>query len=243
MVDPASWALLVATALVASTVGGVAGFGAGVILLPVLVLVVGVRTAVVTLTVTMLLGNLSRIWWSRTDIDWAVVSRYLLGALPGTALGVMLFAEASPASLSAIVGVFLIAAVPLRRLLLTRNFRVRLAHFGPLGAVVGAASALVVTTGPLITPFFLAYGLRRGAYIATEASCALAMHLLRGAGFATLALLTRETALLGLALGATMFAGTWIGRRVVDRLAERTLLVAIEVLLVLMGLHFLVFPR
>ena len=243
MPDPASWAVLVAAALVGSTVGGVAGFGAGVVLLPVLGLILGVRTAVITLTMTMLLGNVSRIWWSRADIQWPIVGRYLLGAVPGTALGVFLFAGASSAGLSVMIGVFLIAAVPLRRLLLTRNFRVRLAHFGPLGAVVGAMSALVVTTGPVVTPFFLAYGLRRGAYIATEASCALVMHVVRGAGFASLSLVTRETALLGLTLGATMIAGSWLGRRIVDRLSDRAFLAAIEALLVVMGLHFLFFAR
>jgi len=243
MADPAHWAILVAAALVGSTVGGVAGFGAGVVLLPVLALVLGVRAAVVTLTVTMLLGNVSRIWWSRADIHWPVVGRYLLGAVPGTALGVALFAGTSSARLSAIIGAFLIAAVPLRRLLLARHFTVRLRHFGPLGAAMGLISALVVTTGPMITPFFLAYGLRRGAFIATEASCALAMHLVRGAGFAKLALVTRETALLGATLGATMFFGSWLGRRIVDRLSDRAFLGAIEALLILMGLHFLVFPR
>jgi uncharacterized protein len=69
------------------------------------------------------------------------------------------------------------------------------------------------------------------------------MHLVRGAGFATLALLTRETALLGLTLGIAMFIGAWLGRRIVDRLSDRAFLVAIEALLVLMGLHFLLFPR
>jgi uncharacterized membrane protein YfcA len=95
----------------------------------------------------------------------------------------------------------------------------------------------------MITPFFLAYGLRRGAFIATEASCALAMHLVRGAGFAKLALVTRETALLGLTLGGTMFVGSWLGRRIIDRLSDRAFLNAIEALLVLMGLHFLFLPR
>jgi uncharacterized membrane protein YfcA len=243
MPDPISSAVLVVAALVGSTVGGIAGFGAGVILLPVLGLVLGVRAAVVTLTVTMLLGNVSRIWWSRADIQWPVVRRYLAGAVPGTALGVLLFAGASSVDLSLAIGLFLIAAVPLRRVLLTRRFTVRLPHFAPLGAVTGLISALVVTTGPMITPFFLAYGLRRGGFIATEAACALAMHLVRGAGFATLALITRETALLGLILGATMFAGSWLGRRIVDRLSDRAFLGAIEALLVLMGLHFLIFPR
>src|SRR5262245_58533909 len=165
MPDPATWAVLIGAALLGSTVGGMAGFGAGIILLPALAFVLGVRAAVVTLTITMLLGNVSRIWWSRAEIQWPIVRRYLLGAIPGTALGVFLFAEVSTAGLSAVVGVFLVAAVPLRRLLLSRHYTVRLSHFTPLGAVTGMVSALVVTTGPMVTPFFLAYGLRRGAFI------------------------------------------------------------------------------
>jgi uncharacterized protein len=95
----------------------------------------------------------------------------------------------------------------------------------------------------VVTPFFLAYGLRRGAYIATEACCALAMHVVRGAGLAKLSLITRDTALLGVTLGAMMFLGAWLGRRIVDRLSDRAFLLAIEALLMLMGLHFLLVPR
>ncbi|HEY3190256.1 MAG TPA: hypothetical protein VGJ70_22390, partial [Solirubrobacteraceae bacterium] len=69
MPGPAGWLLLIATALVGSTVAGVAGFGAGVLLLPVAASVLGLRAAVPVLTVTMLIGNLSRIWWSRGEID------------------------------------------------------------------------------------------------------------------------------------------------------------------------------
>jgi len=242
MPDPLQWVILIVTAFVGSTVAGVAGFGAGVILLPVVAALMGARAAVPILTVTMLLGNVSRIWWSRGDIDWAVLTRFLIGAVPGTALGVFVLAGVSSTRLSVLIGLFLLAAVPLRRLLMTRNFRVRLVHFGPLGAVIGVLSALVVTTGPVVTPFFLAFGLRRGAYIATEASCALAMHLVRGAGLAKLALLNRETILLGLTLGTVMFVGAWCGRRIVDRMSERAFLRAIEALLIVMGLHFLLFP-
>ena len=62
----------------------------------------------------------------------------------------------------------------------------RLRYFPALGAAVGLISGLVVTTGPLNTPFFLAYGLRRGAYVGTEAVCAMVMHLSRGAALRAL---------------------------------------------------------
>jgi len=119
----------------------------------------------------------------------------------------------------------------------------RLRYFPVLGAIVGLVSGLIVTTGPLNTPFFLSYGLRRSAYVGTEAVCAMVMHLARGATLARYALLTWETLALGLVLGATMFAGTWLGRRVLDRMSDRIFLGIIEALLVVMGLQSLLFPR
>jgi len=243
MPDPIGWAVLVVGALVGSLVGGVAGFGTGIIMLPLVAWVLGLRVAVPVLTVTMAIGNLARIWWSRGEIDRAVVARFAIGAVPATALGTALYVGAPSEWLGRFVGLFLIASVPLRRILAMDFFRMRLAYFPALGAVVGLVSGLVVTTGPLNTPFFLAYGLRRGAYVGTEAVCAMVMHLSRGAALARYALLTWETFAVGALLGATMFAGSWLGRRVLDRMSDRVFLTIIEVLLVVLGLHSLLFPR
>jgi uncharacterized membrane protein YfcA len=69
------------------------------------------------------------------------------------------------------------------------------------------------------------------------------MHIARGAAFARLRVLTWEGAALGLLLGLTMFLGSWIGRRVLDRMSDRFFLVVIEGLVLVMGLHFLLVPR
>ena len=95
----------------------------------------------------------------------------------------------------------------------------------------------------MVTPFFLAYGLRRGAFIATEAMCAGAMHVTRGLVFARYRMISGEILIIGLVLGATMFAGAWIGRRMLDRMSDRAFLAVIEVLLVGMGLQMLLVPR
>jgi len=120
---------------------------------------------------------------------------------------------------------------------------VRLGHFPLVGVGVGALSSIVVTTGPVATPFFLAYGLRRAAYIGTESVCTMAMHLTRGAVFARYALLTWDMVALGCVLGGTMFFGTWVARRLLDRMSERVFLWIVEGLLVVMGLQLLLFPR
>ena len=243
MPDPIGWVVLLAGALLGSLVGGVAGFGTGIIMLPLVAWVLGLRAAVPVLTVTMSIGNLARIWWCRGEVDGAVVLRFALGAVPATARPRRASCPAPSEWLGRFVGLFLIASVPLRRVLAMDFFRMRLSHFPALGAAVGLISGLVVTTGPLNTPFFLAYGLRRSAYVGTEAVCAMVMHLSRGAALARYALLTWETFAVGALLGATMFAGSWVGRRLLDRMSDRVFLSIIEVLLLLMGLHSLLFPR
>jgi hypothetical protein len=243
MPDPIGWVVLVVGALVGSLVGGVAGFGTGIIMLPIVGWTVGFRAAIPVLTVTMSIGNLSRIWWSRGEIDRSVVVRFVLGAVPATMLGTALYAGVPAEWLGRFVGVFLIGSVPLRRVLATDLFRMRLRYFPLLGAFMGLLSALVVTTGPLNTPFFLAYGLRRSAYVGTEAVCAMSMHVARGAALAGFMLLTWETVATGVVLGATMFAGTWLGRRLLDRMSDRLFLGIVDALLVVMGLQSLLFPR
>jgi uncharacterized membrane protein YfcA len=243
MPDPLTWMILLGAALVGSIIGGVAGFGAGVVLLPVAAWTLGIRMAVPVLTVTMLIGNMSRLWWSRGETDRRVTVRFRAGAIPATALGTWLFVAASSDSLGRVIGGFLLASVPLRRLLSMGHWRVRLVHFPLIGAAFGLLSSTVVAVGAALTPFYLAYGLRRGAYIATEAVCAFSMHVTRGAVLARYRLLTGEVVLIGLALGAVMFAGSWIGRRLLDRMSDGVFLAVIEGLLVVMGLQFLVFPR
>jgi uncharacterized protein len=61
---------------------GAAGFGGALLLLPVLSNILGVKTAVPVLTIMQLLGNLSRVWFGRTQISWKPVGYFLPGALP-----------------------------------------------------------------------------------------------------------------------------------------------------------------
>lgn len=86
--------LLVVVALAGSTVAAVVGFGGGVILLPVLVAVRGVREAVPVLAITQVVGNLSRGVLNRREIDLPVVGWFSLGAVPCGVLGGLLFATA-----------------------------------------------------------------------------------------------------------------------------------------------------
>ena len=95
--------------------GGALGFGTGLVMLPVVVWVVGVRASVPVLTIALIVGNLSRAWWSRDELDWRVIGAYLAGAAPLAALGSVLYTATPPEWLSRLMGIVLLSALPLRR--------------------------------------------------------------------------------------------------------------------------------
>jgi uncharacterized membrane protein YfcA len=234
--------LLLAAALPAAVAGGALGFGTGLVLLPAVVWVVGVRQSVPVLTVALIVGNVSRAWWSRDEIDWRVIGAYLLGAVPLAAIGAVMYTAAPPEWLARLMGAVLLLALPLRRWLERGPRRMRLRHFPLLGAATGLLSALVAATGPVTMPFFLGYGLRRGAYVATDALCAAGVHLTKTLVYGRYALLTPESGALGLAMGGVMFVGAFVGRRILDRISDRAFVLALEVLVTGLGVLFLVRP-
>jgi uncharacterized membrane protein YfcA len=234
--------LLLAAALPAAVAGGVLGFGTGLVMLPLVVGVVGVRQSVPVLTIALIVGNVSRAWWSRDELDWRVIGAYLLGAAPLAALGSVLYTAAPPEWLSRLMGLVLLSALPLRRWLERGPRRMRLRHFPLLGAATGLLSALVAATGPINMPFFLGYGLRRGAYVATDALCAAGVHLVKTLVYGRYALMTPETGALGLGIGAVMFVGAFVGRRILERMSDRSFATALEVLVTGLGVLFLVRP-
>jgi uncharacterized membrane protein YfcA len=108
--------LLAGAALVASTLAAVTGFGGAAVLLPVLVAVFGVRDAIPILTVAQLIGNGSRVWFNRTELDLGVVRWFALGGIPAALLGGLLFATAPLSALTRLLGAFLLFVVAWRHL-------------------------------------------------------------------------------------------------------------------------------
>jgi len=242
MREMVGWLILGAAAIVGSTIGGIAGFGTGVIMIPAIAWSVGVKATVPVLTICMLVGNSARVWFSRREIVWRVVAAFLVGAVPMTIVGATVYSRIDSQWISRILGAFMILSVPLRRWLAHGGVNVRLRHFPLVGAGFGFLSALVGAVGPIMTPFFLSYGLRRGGYLATEALCTVGSYITRAIMFRRADLLTGPLVLTGLYIGVVMIGGAWLGRRLVDRMSEKTFLRIIEVLLIVFGLQFLLWP-
>ena len=231
--------LLAVVAFIAALLAAVTGFGGAAVLLPMLVFVFGVREAIPILTVAQLIGNGSRVWFNRHELDWRVVAWFALGGVPMALAGGVLFAHAPLAALIRVLGAFLILIVVLRHLPKLKAFRTPLRGFAVIGAVSSFLSALLGSVGPLMAPFFLAYGLVKGAYIGTEALSTVVMHVTKLIAYRESAILPLRAVLSGLALGPIMVAGSFAGKRVVDRLPEQVFVLIIDVTLLAAGVMFL----
>ena len=187
-----------------------------------------------------LIGNGSRVWFNRHELDYRVVRWFPLGGVPFALAGGLLFAREPRSGLTRLLGLFLLLVVAWRHWRPGIGGRPPLRAFAAIGAAASFLSALLGSVGPLMAPFFLAYGLVKGAYIGTEALATVVMHVTKLVAYRQSAVLSGGAALTGLALGPVMVLGSWTGKRIVDRLPEGVFVLLIEATMTAAGLVFVV---
>lgn len=229
------WLLIFAFGLVGGVIGGVVGFGASILMMPVLVFSFGPKEAVPIMAIASVLANWMRvaIWWR--EVDWRANAAYCATAIPAAALGARTLIALDARMVETALGIFLIAVVPVRRWLVARGFSVNLWGLAVVGAVIGFLTGLVASTGPLNTPFFLAYGLTKGAYISTEAVGSGAVSLVKSLVFRTYGVLPWETIVRGLLCGASLMVGSYFAKAIVMRMDARHYSSILEAMMVIAG--------
>ncbi|MGH7383840.1 MAG: sulfite exporter TauE/SafE family protein [Candidatus Rokuibacteriota bacterium] len=225
--------------LAAGTISGIVGFGSSIMLMPVLVIVFGPLQAVPIMAIAAILANLARvlIWWR--EVDWRAGAAYSLTGVPAAALGARTLLVLPPSLIEGTLGVFFLLMIPARRWLAAHGFRLRLSHLVVIGAVIGFLTGIVATTGPITAPIFLAYGLVKGAFIATEAAGSLAVYLSKAAVFRHFGALPLDVITQGLITGASLMAGAWIAKRFVLRLHPDRFRLLMDALMLISGLSML----
>lgn len=223
----------------AGTLGGMIGFGSSIMLMPALVLLYGPREAVPVMAVAALLANASRvlIWWR--EINWPAFAAYAVTGIPAAALGAMTLLTIPQRGVEIAMGVFFLAVIPVRRWLAAHDLRIRLWQLAIAGAVVGYITGVVVSTGPINAPFFLALGLVKGAYIGTEAAGSLVLYLAKSIVFRSFGALPVDIIAKGLVIGSSLMVGSFVAKRLLLKMNAAQFNLLIEGLLLLSGLTML----
>jgi uncharacterized membrane protein YfcA len=226
--------------LAAGVLGGVIGFGTTIILMPALVYFYGPIQAIPVIALVATVANLSRIflWWS--VINWKVCFVYSITAIPAVILGVNTLVTLNDRLVEITLGLFLILLIPIRRWMRNKNFYLKLWQMSLVGAGIGFLTGIVATTGAINTPFFLAFGLSKGAFLGTEAASTLSILFTKGITFHQLGFLNSTAIIQGLLIGSCVLLGSIFSKRIVLALPEKKFLLLMELVMLISGTSILV---
>ena len=223
----------------AGVLGGVIGFGTTIILMPALVYFYGPIQAIPVVALVATVANLSRIflWWS--VINWKVCLVYSVTAIPAVILGVNTLITLNDRLVEITLGLFLILLIPIRRWMRQQNFYLKLWQMSLVGAGIGYLTGIVATTGAINTPFFLAFGLSKGAFLGTEAASTLSILFTKGITFHQLGFLNATAMIQGLLIGSCVLVGSIFSKKIVLALPEKKFLLLMELVMLISGVSIL----
>jgi uncharacterized protein len=238
-IGAARLALLAGVAFVAATVSGMSGVGGGLLIAIFIAPIVGVKAVVPTVGVATLIAHVIRVWVYREHIVWRPALMMLAGAIPATIASARLYVALPADVIAVILGIFLLASIPLRRLMARRELRLRSRSLGVIGATYGFLAGTTIGGGILVIPALLGAGLAGMALLATDAVIGLSVLTIKTMVFGGFDVLTPRLFLIGCLLGLCMIPGTYFARWLVLRTPLHLHVVAMEIIVVLGASSFL----
>lgn len=225
-------ALVCLVAFFAAVLGGLAGYGTGLILPIFLAPLVGVSNVIPVMAVAMFLNNASRIAAFWRDVQWTHVRRLLVLGLPACVAGAWAYTLLSSRWIGFLLGAFLLASVPLRKILLRAKFRFSRAGEQCAGAGFGFIDGGMTGTGVILISILMSAGVQGAALIATDALVSAALGLAKIVLFSGLAALNPDLAAAGLLIGACTAPGAFVARRLLNHIPARTHAWVMEVIVI-----------
>ena len=228
--------LIAATALVTQTIGGLAGYGTGMLMPLVLVPLIGPEAIVPVISLSALITNPTRVWIFRQHLDWGKALLIGAVAVPTTMLGAWSYTLLSGSGAALIIGSGLVLMVPLRRYLATHRFRLGTAGAATGGVIYGFLNGGMTGTGVLLIEMMMAMGLTGLPVIATDALASTIVGLAKTGVFAAAGELPPKLCLVAVLIGAMATPGTLIARWLAGRLPVKLHETMIEAMIIVGGL-------
>ena len=210
--------LVAGVALLASVVGGLAGYGTGALMPLVLVPLIGAEPVVPIIAISSIFTNLSRFaaYFRYADGRRALI--VIAAAALTTALGAYGYTLLTNAGAALVIGAMLISSVPLRRLARRRDLRIGDTGLAAgaigYGAVVGGTSG----SGVILLSLLMAAGLEGTAVIATDAVISVATSIIKISIFGLAGIITAQVLAFALLIGAIAIPGAFLARAFVERM-------------------------
>lgn len=100
------------------------------------------------------------------------------------------------------------------------GFQLKAWHIMPAGFLKAYVSGLIGTTGPVLNPFYLRYGLVKEKMIATKATHMTVIHLFKLITYGLLAAISKEQVIAGLAIGLAAIPANLVGKVLLKKISH-----------------------
>jgi len=238
-VSAAQFVLIGGVAFAAAVLGGLAGYGTGIIVPIFLAPVVGMVNVVPVMAVGMLIANASRATAFWRDIQWPHAKRILAAGLPACVAGAYGYTLLDAQWVALLLGAFFVVSVPLRRFLARAGWRLGARGVTVAGGGFGFVNGAMTGVGLLLISTLMAAGVEGAALIGTDAIISVVMEVAKIALFGGAARLDAELALAGLLIGACTAPGGFVARWLLARIPIRVHTAFMEVVVLAGGASFL----
>ena len=239
LLDAPSLALVAALGIVAAVVGGIGGFGTGIILTAALAPLIGVKAVIPVLAVAGTIINAGRFWFYRDSLDRETLVLVLACALPFLVLGTWIYSVLNARVIGTVLGIVVIGSVPLRRFFNRRRMALGKTGLGVGSGVFGLASGLTSGVGVILVSLLLGTGMSGPAVLATDALVSIALDLCKAALFHRFDLLDEQTFVTGVVIGAATIPGSALAAWLVKRMHVHLHVLFMEGLIVIGGASLL----
>ena len=225
----------IAVCFAAGVLGGLSGYGAGLLVTVFIAPIVGPKALIPLISVLMLINNASRVWFYRHATDLRRALQIAAAAIPMAWLGAQFYVRLESEVIQAVLGAVLILSVPTRRWLDRARITPGPVGIYGIGAAFGFLSSIIVGAGMLLVPMLMGIGYAGPALLATDAAIAVLVNLAKALIFGSVDALTLPHFALGLALGLCTVPGTACAASILRRTSLRVHSLLIEGLIVFGG--------
>jgi len=220
-------------------VGTMAGFGSSTVFLPLALLFVDFKTALVLVAFLHISGNLGRISFFRHGLDWNLILKFGIPSVVLTLIGALVVGSIPQEILKGLLGVFLVVYAGLS--LWKDTIQAKANTFSAVtgGAISGFLAGLIGTGGALRGTFLTAFHLSKEKYIATGAAIAIAVDITRLPVYLSQGFLQSQYYWYLPVLFVLAFAGSFTGKLIVRRFPYNVFRKLVLIAILLVGITFI----
>lgn len=225
---------------VAAAAATVAGFGSSTLLIPVALLFMDIKTAVFVVAVFHLFNNLFKVRLFRNRIEAKVFWLFGIPSILLAFAGAMLISLIQIEMIKTVLGVFLVAYAFYS--LLEPRFGIKKTRVNAAvgGSLSGFLAGLIGLGGAIRGAFLVTFDLPKEVYVATSAAIALVIDVTRIPTYVLTKTVQGSTSYILLPFLCVMaYLGTATGKRLLERIDQRTFRRAVSVALFAVGAKIL----